>query len=700
MKRKRITAALLTGIMLCSSIPMNIRASDLDAIFDDGEAAAEDTDGLVTESNNTDMYDVSEEDCNTTDSFTDDEFSDSVGVESEEEADAGQMRYVNKSKIYDDVKWLMLNTDYASYPLLEYDDPVNLAAGFSKTPGGVLQAFIKTYGDINTKNKLWEQEYEEILIDLLADNSIRKRITDAWDEDLASIVSEFEEEIDTEVLDKLSFSMSAFTDSIRNDIKKDVSKILILSSIADNTDDRNLRKACQICMADSLNSTFNAIEDFLIDDAVKKQAIKKKVLTTSLKKDYLGSICTKFQLGTVATLVSEILLVKDIVSFASGINKRVDNYLKTVSLSFVCDASMKAYNKKISALKSGDTNAASDIYILFKFILSAKQMSYETMEGMFTGFTWDKIMESDQYLKMNTEKISDITIRNYTKVKLTSLKPDTDTTKIALKVKEKKEFPCTGISYLSNVKYSSDNKKVAKVNSSGDIQAKKAGTTYIRCKVEQYGDTYNLVCKVTVKKEGNTKDPTSAYRNLIQSYEKKYGEAQLNEQKQFWTGLCYAKLLDFNNDGINELILAYQTEKYNKDKVQYHVELWKYDGKSAKRVTSRISWSGNNIPYFGGLGICKYNGKYLLELTGNACWDNYYYGTQKDGSVGMVHKFIWKGDAMEGDWYMDGKKVSGNIYGTYYKKYHANATWYSFAQSSNNSLIRKELSNTKKKLGM
>lgn len=708
MKRKRITAALLTGIMLCSSIPMNIRASDLDAIFDDGEAAAEDTDGLVTESNNTDMYDVSEEDCNTTDSFTDDEFSDSVGVESEEEADAGQMRYVNKSKIYDDVKWLMLNTDYASYPLLEYDDPVNLAAGFSKTPGGVLQAFIKTYGDINTKNKLWEQEYEEILIDLLADNSIRKRITDAWDEDLASIVSEFEEEIDTEVLDKLSFSMSAFTDSIRNDIKKDVSKILILSSIADNTDDRNLRKACQICMADSLNSTFNAIEDFLIDDAVKKgkellvkkQAIKKKVLTTSLKKDYLGSICTKFQLGTAATLVSEILLVKDIVSFASGINKRVDNYLKTVSLSFVCDASMKAYNKKISALKSGDTNAASDIYILFQFILSAKQMSYETMEGMFTGSTWDKIIESDQYLKMNTKKIPDITIRNYTKVKLTSLKPDTDTTKIALKVKEKKEFPCTGISYLSNVKYSSDNKKVAKVNSSGEIQAKKAGTTYIRCKVEQYGDTYNLVCKVTVKKEGNTKNPTSAYRNLIQSYEKKYGEAQLNEQKQFWTGLCYAKLLDFNNDGINELILAYQTEKYNKDKVQYHVELWKYDGKSAKRVTSRISWSGNNIPYFGGLGICKYNGKYLLELTGNAYWDNYYYGTQKDGSVGMVHKFIWKGDAMEGDWYMDGKKVSGNIYGTYYKKYHANATWYSFAQSSNNSLIRKELSNTKKKLGM
>lgn len=420
MKRKRIIAALLTGTLLCSSIPMNIRASDLDPVFDDdGEAASEDTDRLVTEPNNTDISDVSEEDHDTTDSFTDNvfedkadaEFSDSVDIESEEEADAGQMRYVNKSKIYDDVKWLMLNTDYASYPLLEYDDPAKLATGFSETPGGVLQTFIKTYGDINTKNNLWEQEYEEILIDLLEDNSMLKGITDVWDEDLAGIVSDLEYEVLSSISDTMNIYIVGFTDSVRNDIKDDVGKILVLSSIADNTDDKNLKKACQVCMADSFNASIRAIGDFALgevvdkgkDYLVSKQTIQNQILSTSLKKDYLGFICTKFQLGTAATLVGEILLVKDIVSFASGINKRVDNYLKTVSLSFVCDASMKAYNKKISALKSGDTNATSDIYILFQFILKAKQMSYETMEGMFTGSTWDKIIESDQYLKMNTE---------------------------------------------------------------------------------------------------------------------------------------------------------------------------------------------------------------------------------------------------------------------------------------------------------
>lgn len=79
--------------------------------------------------------------------------------------------------------------------------------------------------------------------------------------------------------------------------------------------------------------------------------------------------------------------------------------------------------------------------------------------------------------------------------------------------------------------------------------------------------------------------------------ETEYGSASLNEQEQFWTGLCFVKLLDFNGDGVEELILAYQTEPSNVDNVEYTVELWEFDGSSAKRVASQISWTGNNIPY-------------------------------------------------------------------------------------------------------
>lgn len=624
----------------------------------------------------------------------------------------------DNSAIRKKVQNLLINSNYSSYPLLEYDDPVNLAVGFSETPGGVFQAFVKTYGDINTKNNLWEQEYEEVLITLLADDTLTKKLIEGWDKDLSDLTTEFLEKVTKEAISDFSsstgnainISLGIFTDAVRNQIKRDIGNILILSELADNTDDKNLQKACQVCMSHSLNGTIRAVGDILIDAAVgcgvstlvAKEVVQNQILATSLKKGVLQSIAKKFALGTAASWVTGIISVKDVLSFATGINKRVDSYLKIVALNFIYIAAADAYGKNVTLIKSGKTDAALNIYVLFQFILNVKQEAYGTMQEMFVPETWTLIVNSDKYLKSNINSIKNITIENYVKKSLGSLKPAVNSNSISLNVNSKKDFPCTGISHLSSVKYSSDNSKIAKVNSSGSIQAKKAGTTYIRCNVRQYGDTYNLVCKVTVKNgtTSNKKNPTVAYRSLIKKYEKKYGAAKLNKQKQFWTGLCYAKLLDFNNDGINELILAYQTEKNKTDNVQYHVELWKYDGKSAKRVTSRISWSGNNMPYFGGLGICKYNGKYLLELTGNACWDNYYYGTKKDSSVGLVHKFIWKGDAMEGDWYMDGKKVSGNIYGTYYKKYHANATWYSFAQSSNNSLIRKELSNTKKKLGM
>lgn len=410
-------------------------------------------------------------------------------------------------EIYNKVQNFLANTNYSPYPLLEYDDPVKLAAGFSNTPGGVLQLFIKRYGDLHTNNMLCEQEYEEVLVDLLADASFLKRLTDGWDKDLGDIAAELEETVLAEANDKLNIAMGAFTDTVRNNIKNNVGKILVLSSIADNAVDENLRKACQVCMADYFNSTFREIGEVLIGKAVDmgkdylsaKQMVQNQILSTSLKKGFLDTIIQNCSLGTVSSLVSGILFVKDVISYASGINKRVDNYMKTVSLNFIYSASAEAYAKKVSAIKAGDRDMASDAYILFQFMLRVKQEAYKNMQGMFTSSTWNSILDSDPYLKKNAGKIKKITIGNYVKNKLGHLEPKAQTTKLSLKVSDKKKFSCTGISYLSNVKYVSNNSKVAKVSSSGVIQAKKPGTAYIRCKIEQYGNTYELKCKVTVK---------------------------------------------------------------------------------------------------------------------------------------------------------------------------------------------------------
>lgn len=200
--------------------------------------------------------------------------------------------------------------------------------------------------------------------------------------------------------------------------------------------------------------------------------------------------------------------------------------------------------------------------------------------------------------------------------------------------------------------------------------------------------------------ESDENDASTAYRNLIEKYETEYGSASLNEQEQFWTGLCFAKLLDFNGDGVDELILAYQTETSNVDNVEYTVELWEFDGSSAERVASQISWTGNNIPYFGGFSISKYEEKYLLVLTDNAGGEISYYGAKDDGSIGLVHKLIWKGDAVQGDWYLDDEKISRETYEDCYNKYRADATWYGFSEESCNETIKREISQTKNKLKM
>lgn len=128
--------------------------------------------------------------------------------------------------------------------------------------------FIKMYGDIKLNSTLCKEEYEEVLIGLLAKDSVKKTIIDVWDDDLNDIVSGLELDVVSDAADVLDIPIGYLTDMVRNDIKYDIGKILVLSSIADNTADKDLKKACQICMSDSFNSTFKTLRDYLIKKAI------------------------------------------------------------------------------------------------------------------------------------------------------------------------------------------------------------------------------------------------------------------------------------------------------------------------------------------------------------------------------------------------------------------------------------------------
>ena len=264
---------------------------------------------------------------------------------------------------------------------------------------------------------------------------------------------------------------------------------------------------------------------------------------------------------------------------------------------------------------------------------------------------------------------------------------------ISLYVKESTYVSASVSGKSSKVTWKTSDSSVATVDSNGKVTGKKAGT----CKITASANGKSATCTVTVK---NRTSANSAYKKLIQKYELKYGKAKLitSGYMHYWKGVCFAKLLDFNNDGTKELILAYQNGFGKTDKIKYHVELWTFDGKNTKKICSSVSWTGNNCEYFGGFSIIKFKGYYLLFLSDGAVGNDVYYGKKSNGTLGAVHSFHWKGDAMEGQWYYNGKAISVNDYINYYNQFHPNSNWYSFASEKADKIIRSELAKTRKAL--
>lgn len=135
---------------------------------------------------------------------------------------------------------------------------------------------------------------------------------------------------------------------------------------------------------------------------------------------------------------------------------------------------------------------------MFNFALQVKQKAYKSMPSIYTSSTWKKIIKTDPYLKSNSLTIKNITIDNYRKTQLGKLTPICTVSDITVSLDDKITYPLLDISYLATIGYASKDKKIVSINQSGVMKGKKEGTTYVECVVDQYGETYNLICKVTV----------------------------------------------------------------------------------------------------------------------------------------------------------------------------------------------------------
>ena len=105
------------------------------------------------------------------------------------------------------------------------------------------------------------------------------------------------------------------------------------------------------------------------------------------------------------------------------------------------------------------------------------------------------------------------------------------------------------------------------------------------------------------------------YYNKLIELQNLYGECEwiTTQNNSYLKGLCFARLIDFDADGVDELLIAYHDPIQNSDNVfeqSYTVELWRYNNYELEKIY--VGTPMGNASEGSGIKIDSHNGKYYI----------------------------------------------------------------------------------------
>lgn len=132
-------------------------------------------------------------------------------------------------------------------------------------------------------------------------------------------------------------------------------------------------------------------------------------------------------------------------------------------------------------------------------------------------------------------------------------------------------------------------------------------------------------------------------------------------------GLCFVRLVDFDADGTDELVVAYRNPQQEKRDAAhgtyslYTVEVWGMDGNSITQLYEGAPFAGDGASST--LQLVHKDGKtYLVTGAADSFYYGYYYGFDDQGEFTCVKTF--EGEHGEADSYsIDGSSVSMDEFG-------------------------------------
>ena len=342
----------------------------------------------------------------------------------------------------DDTQKLLSNLKGNYTPLTEYNDPIIYAEKYSSNFFGKAELFLvnwKVSSLVTTKNDKWQKSDEQALLEILNDKSILKAYLNNRPEGLIAVVNSTVKNISSAIDKRLlkdaktvgiadKWITSALKDAMKLEIKNSQIKMELLGLLAINTNDSNLKKACENCRNTIYTNTIDTIKTTIVSRLISLGVKKAKALTIANEQTVMAPVKAGFKkgvqaLGECAKGVSYALIfldAKDLVTYVTGIQSKTNAYMKIVSYQCIYNSALTTFKLSAKQYKKDTLTQGALIDSLFNMLLVSKQKAYENLPKMMGETKWEKELRSNSLLKSNTSEIKTITITNYKKKKTTS----------------------------------------------------------------------------------------------------------------------------------------------------------------------------------------------------------------------------------------------------------------------------------------
>ncbi len=345
-------------------------------------------------------------------------------------------------------------TPYDNKTLTDFDTPSKIFGDYDEGFGFAVKLYAYLFGSSLSADSMWDKIYYDLLYKTFTTNQSSYTFNKNIDE--VQQIEQWLSDVVSFSVDLIGKSNPTFdaANTLAN-IMLDVSQDVVVSTfvkldpllyLAENASNSNIKNAANELLSFICNNT---LTDIITEIGKKAVDSGLKIDTKELSSAFKTALETvKFDdvapyVSRLLSVVNITLTVKDLIFFATGQGEMLDGYINLIA-----DGYLKTELKKYRTYLHSNCADQEKMDNALMDIIFVTQDAYKNFEIMMGADTFNKILESDEYLKKEYDKIYGITASNYVSGESNLMVPEWDGSRLYLYPEMKTyEFKLPGTRY-------------------------------------------------------------------------------------------------------------------------------------------------------------------------------------------------------------------------------------------------------------